>query len=505
MRLIRDLLILTLYTLTYILVRLPLAPAVMPFLDIGEVMYHTLSLMEGRVPYRDDITHHFLGYTIEYLLAAKIFTFDEQLPSKVAIINQALSAFGIFKILTLLLPSWLALLGGLMLLLAGEPWVLGLYLQYQINLLAIYILYFSFLYLNKGALRDLLFSFLIAGVAFFFDQRAIVMLTVPFLAWWLAEKRKLKPLLIGLFAYLTVPTLALTYLFYHTALTSFIEQTLLFPILYRSASRQPLELLADIFASHLYLVKETPFLLAFFIVGLIPLFYRAIIRHDRNDRKDRLSLFVLLSIAPFILMPLFGSRPYYYYSVTWIPYMVLVGFMNAAEFVKLNLPKKSAYLLLSIAPIFLSLLTTINVLYHESPAHADDGINAVVSTMQSQMQPDDTVFIWGYRFDLYIYLHKLSPYPFANYHLIHPDWRITGEARLQHVYPKYESYFLELLNNKLPTYLVTFDRDATIGTDSLANQAVLQKIASAYDKILEINSINISGERVYWKGYRLRG
>ena len=309
-------------------------------------------------------------------------------------------------------------------------------------------------------------SFFLCGLSFVVDQRAGLLILIPALTFTLTTKKFLS---LG-YIFFFLPILAfLIYLNKNHALIPFYEQTLLYPSKYRSGSSSLLELLKNGILANKYLYLMSPILLISGMVGFLQILHKAIL-HKRNSSL----MPIIFCFIPCFVMPFFGNRDYEYYSIPWLVLLSISTALSPALFSKRIVKLRNFYSIILCLPVFIS-LRDLSVELGKGYAHANsgDGVHEVVSFLKNKMSEDDTIYVWGYRLDIYVYLKKLSPFPDAAQLMIHPDSQILDEeARRAHVFDKYEERFLEDFKANLPTFLVLFDTTQAPQVSSRANALV---------------------------------
>ena len=494
-----------LLSLLYYFIRLPTANLNLAFYDDSETLYHTLALLNGKIPYLDDFNHHFEGYVLQFVLGAKIFGFSPLLIRQVAFVNQVAVAIGVLLCLRFFVGRWLALLGAAICITAREPFVLGFYQQHQINLFFVFILFLSLLHLSQssfGSLKSwpLPLAFFLSGLVFTFDQRALALLVIPLGALALRHKPvSWQSFSASAGAFLLAPCLALSYLASHNALGLFIEQTLIFPAKYRSASKSFYLIFSDGLNMHRYLATQTPILFALALIGICALIR---IRNKTSDSapKARYSL-MILCLLPLIAMPFFGSRDFDYYTVTWLPYLSIMAVLSKSFFNHISARLRQCFYLVLAAPILLPLYLSAHNL-NQVKDYTGDGIEEVTAYLKENLKPSELLYVWGYRMDVYARVNRLAAYPFASTIFVQPDSQITDPTmRLEHVYPKYEKMFLELLKSNPPDVVVVFQREGA-KEPSRAGQALNEALASSYSQEFESKKKDFLGKECIFTVFR---
>ena len=476
-------------TAVVVALKLPLAPFVLPYHDDGETLYHVLALLGGLVPYRDDVSHHFLGYTLPLTALARLAGFGAYLIPLGYVLNQTLCGILLFSVLRFYLSRTLALAGALLLVTAREPFVLSFYPLYQLNLLMLAVWYFALRAVRSGRLRWLCLCAFTAGTSLVFDQRALFLLIIPAALPWLLPSPPW-PRRSAALAYaccLPAPLLALAYLAAHGALRPFWEQTLVYPLLFRGASTSIFGTFDSLVELHSYLIVETPLLLLLAALGAATLLARPIFPPGEGRVA---ALFCL----PVCAMPFLGGRGFDYYT---IPYLALFAFLapfTAALFAARSpLSRRVTYVLLYATPVLALAAAGKLLITQELIRTPPDAAPAVAAFLKAQ--PDrapNRTYVWGYRPDIYVHLAEVAPLSFVNRQLIHPDAVITGnDERLRHIYPAYEERFYHELATRPPQYIVTYSEGAQLFSPS---DSMLRTFVSAnYEQVFSAQGSSFNG------------
>lgn len=481
----------------------PIKNLVLSYYDDGETLYHTMSILMGKIPYLEDTNHHFMGYIAPFVWFGKLFGFSPSLTYQMAFINQIFSGLGVYLCLRFFVPWKLALLGGALVISQREPWVHAFYVQYQINLLLIFIVYFSLRFLNSNSISTLSIVGLLAGALATFDQRALHFVGVPWLLLVLFGRKAftVKHVISAACSILAPISLALIYLWKNAAFEAFIQQTLIFPSKYRIGGKTLANLIADAVQLHKPLLFGTPLLLIFSFLGFIYLIKSILPKHAESSQRTP-AIFLALLFPFFGIMPLMGSRDYEYYTITWLPYLSIIAMLSPLLLAKASTLTVRTYTALIAAPIVLACLGSSKALV-ENPfgEYRGDGVNEVVEFLNKNMAAEETLYVWGYRPDIYVRLKRLSAYPFATTIFFHPDQMITTN-REKHIYPEYEQRFLSLLQSNPPTYVVVFNRSKVLESPSPSQQRLFEVLASDYREAFDISKKDHAGELCSFKVYK---
>lgn len=465
------------------------------FYDDGEMIYHALAISKGHIPYIDTHTHHFLGYTIPTIIFGSIFGYSTDLLRHMGTVFQVCSGLGLFILLDRHLSRGWALFAALLYISAREPWVNGFPLQYELNLIIIII----FILLDSGQKRDLLLATLLSGLAFTFDQRALALATLPLVGMVTSARDKRAFLQFGA-AWAIFPLLALSYLWLNGALVAWWEQTFIFPAKHRVGSLSLWESLIQGLTLHRYLFTQTPWLAALAFVG-----FSVLISHPLKNTFS-VPLRRALLVAPLILfaMAAVGGRDYDYYTITWLPYLAILAGIFFKYAVQSSAIIQGASALIVVCGLMEPFYHGVNLIrtgYFDK--YQSDGSVEVAAFLKKEMSQDDSLFIWGYRLDLYVRLGRTSPFPDSTLLFINPDWVIEGPLRWRHIAPKFEYEFIERMISAPPSFLIKFTRAPNLPRGSPANSFVEKSLLERYKKVFEIEREDYLGGKPRFEVYRL--
>lgn len=491
------------YFIYYYFLRLPTAQLRLAYYDDGETLYHVLNILQGGVPYKDDQTHHFLGYILPFFFGSKVLGFSAELIRAIACINQVATAYGVFLCLRMFCRFPLSLLGGLLLLSSREPWVLGFYIQYELNALYVFVLYCSLRYVMQPGSGWLAAASFLAGLSFTYDQRAVFFLLVPLSAFFCSRKSSDKlanPLFLNALLFLAAPLAMIFYLSIHGALSEFIEQAFIFPKQYRVGSQSFAQQMTVALQAYRHLIEATPLLFTAGTIGLVALLLEL---REAAGAEKHIPLVMLTAALPPFIYPFFGGRDLEYYTVPWLPWLSIVAIIAGRQFFQ-SAAVRSVWIIFLLAQPLLSAAGAAKLISEGTYAAYDgDGVRETVTYLREHLTSADSVFVWGYRPDIYVYLNRRSPYPFANRMMIHPDQAITDPAeRLKHIHPGYQELFYSLLENKPPTYIVRFIRDDSERLGSASHEKILQVLGSSYTKVFAVTKKDVTNGTCTFEIYR---
>ncbi len=475
------------------------------FHDEGETLYRTMLILRGGVPYRDDLTHHFAGYVLPYLLAAPFLGITDALPHQLGTINQVLVGLGVFLSLRMLTGFSWSLVAALLAACAREPWVESFYVQHELNLLQVFIWYGSIRYIVYGSRGAFSIAAFIAGLAFLFDQRALAFVAYLPIALFLRQRVQRESwgeaACWGGFAVLLAPLCAVVYLLANGALSEFVQQTIVFPTLYRRGSQSLATSLWLGIWLHRYLFTLSPLLAVGAAFGLFGV-YR--MWHDQPTPWRAAVQFLLLTALPLIPMQMLGGRDFNYYSITTLPLMAALAAFGYGIFLR-HRAFQAIYLIFLVLPTVLGIVEAGAA--RKDPMVRDyrgDGLNETVEFLQKVLLPTDTVYVWNYRLHIYSRLGRLAPVRASNEIMIHPDSLVLGPERAAHVFPRYETEFLNWISRTPPTYIVWFDRTGQEKRTSRVRDVIESLIAAHYQEVFSIQRRDLTRADCSYRVFKKR-
>jgi hypothetical protein len=501
----------------YWFLRLPTREYAMGYLDDGETLYHAFALLKGQIPYRDDVTHHFLGYILPVALAGQILGFSDQLIRVVALWNQPLMALGVYAIIRLFTPARFAFLGGLLALSAREPAVLGFPVQYQSNLLLVWIAYTALRYLRDGPPCMLLFCAVLTGIGITFDQRNFLFPCWPLVAVLLRLRKPDRPqpatLFIAALLALLPTTIMLTFLWQKGAIADFWFQTWQYPRQFRIGSLSLMDLISNGVYIHHYLLSRTGELLFIALVGccmgsatLLRRRFEAgglsSVALAQEEASLSLIVLVLLAVCTTLPIPFLSGRDYDYYTIPWLPWLAIIATLGIYFLQPKTTIGRTIQMLLICLPLISPLVATVENI--PATGYRGDGIREVVAQIKPQLTPKDTVLVLGYRMQLYVELEKLAHNRFVNQLMIFPDSIVSGAKRDTHIVKAYEAQFIHGLLAAPPTFVIHYRR---IGKEEEpgpgAPKFLRELLSTHYDPPLIISGTDPGAHAVEYRIYRL--
>lgn len=474
------------YFFISLVIRLPYFGLPILYYDDGETLYHVYALLNGHLPYRDAYTHHFTGYILPLYVAARIFGYSIELVRWGLILNQAITALGVYFCCTIFFSRRNAFIAGLLVLTAREPFVYSFFPLYQVAACFTFILYFALQFLRTSGPLPIALSALAAGAAFCIDQRGALLVVIPLTALLVANKISLRNVCIAAFAFAVLPLVAVLTLLRAELLAQFLAETWTYPLSYRVASISLVNQVILAVTAHRYLLIDSPILFSLALIGAASL-----TRNAPRAVPNARVVFLAAGAALFGIVFL-GGRDYAYYSIPWLPFLATLALFSSEFFKRFAVLSHAQYVFLCAPFLALALSYHGFLAYLPELIKRNDG-DAAAALIRQRMKPGDTVFVFGYRPDILALIPTLSALPFVNPISIHPDTSIhSRDQRLRHIVPELETSFQREYQSKEPTYVVFIDLKQGDADWSPSSDFMRSTLARDYTLITEIRGPKVS-------------
>lgn len=377
--------------------------------DLAETLYHVQELHNGRVPFRDIFSHHFLGYLVPFYLLQFFVPLNPPVVWALCILFNFLTAYILFLcVLELTNDKPTAYLAAFLMATIGWFWGwAGPTFNNQAYILPLLSAYFLFLLRACG--DDTASAFfraaLLFGMLLVYDQRLLgfaVLLLVPLVAGTVSDDiyTKVKALASAFAA----PCVCLLYLAYNGALYDLYLQTLVFPLQHRN-----LGVSLGVLGAAKYLIirawqEEWP---ALSLAGL------GLLSLARGDLKRPIKALFFLSVVCCALYVFSGGRRYTHYLYIFGPFTVLlISFLYySVKSCSSSAARIAGFLIL------LAALSSPLRLYRYPLAHGrlflsgdEETVLAAAAKVKSLTSEADSVLVWGYAPQIYLLSGRLSPF-----------------------------------------------------------------------------------------------
>jgi hypothetical protein len=379
--------------------------------DHAQLVYHARELWAGRVPYRDIVTHHFLGYVLPFSTLGLFLPLDGMTLKIAAWLSTVTSAVFVYLAAERIGGLRAARLAGLLAITIGQfySWQ-GNLLQVQSNLvplLALSLYLTATLATENGASKRCMFQLLslIAGLLFIFDQRSIVFAPIVALVWfWNRQYLGTRGLLGSLFFFSLPLGCALLYLGLHGALKEFYLHAIHFPLYLRNQHGGTSVLTTSLqFVD--YAFRSEPIALGLALASCLLLLFQA--------PRRRIGVLLIFGVVLGFAYAGLGGRIYTNYLLVTSPFLVVA----LALLPNTSIPNSgAASRILNRALIALALVCLLApsayLLNGKRLYFGGDEaqINAVVKYVEETSPAPSSVFVWGVKPQVYLKLHRLSPF-----------------------------------------------------------------------------------------------
>src|SRR6187431_1852776 len=216
----------------------PWARMTFPLVDLAEIVYQVRRFQLGYVPYRDTFTHHFLGFTLPIFAVGTFAPLTAVTLKLITLCFNFATAIGVWLILREVSRPQVAWLGAFLTVTVGWFWSWQGY-GFNVQSCLTPMIAGVMLCVVRSCLRSRPISVYVAsvwaGVLLICDQRALAFLPLLILPFLFAPAlRRWRVIGLAALALGLAPSLAALYLWRSGAWSDFIEQTLIFPVVYRN-------------------------------------------------------------------------------------------------------------------------------------------------------------------------------------------------------------------------------------------------------------------------------
>jgi hypothetical protein len=377
--------------------------------DHAQILYHARAWHEGRFPYRDDWLHHFCGYVVPVYVLGFILPIGPGLLKGLCITLKLLTAVINAKAAHLLAGKKAGVLAAFLTV------SMGMFFAWQGNILnaqgfqeplLALTLYFALRAALAGDRRSLSMAALLESVLILCDQRALLFAPVLVLPCFLHQQlRTGRTVLQAILSGIIVPCIGLVFLWWHNALTPFLEQTIVFPSLYRN---QGVDQFGSIWTSaferlRIFALLERPAVM----LGCCGAVAIALI-----EKRRFVKWLFSYGAAAAIAYMLVGGRLYTNYALIISPILVLAAALLPAYMANRYSPQAAAIAyavtmttgLVAWAPPFMSMARGQTVYFSGDESVARD----VASVVKHETPASSGLLVWGYKPQVFLHADRLS-------------------------------------------------------------------------------------------------
>lgn len=376
--------------------------------DLGESMYHVRELGIGRVPYRDIVSHHFLGYLLPLYLIDQVVSLTPFALKILTLLVNFFNAIVLARSVTLIATPKCGRLAALLTVTVGWFWGWqGMTFNNQSYLLPIYnlLLYFLIVAIQHKKRRALFLAACFFGLGLTFDQRFApyaVLFLVPLLS--IDHFRTLTSALIIFLAFILFPGACLLYLNSSGALPDFWQHAILFPLFYRNVGVE-----GSTFKAFLALISFATRveILSMALLGV------SLIVQFRLENRVWLRLLTLMMTLLNLTYIFLGGRLYPNYFYIFAPLVLLQIALLPwyAEQISRRLGVLTMKVTIAICVVmffrpFIPLLKGRSIFIPGS----EETLVKAVEVIRDLHPSRESVLVWGYKPQLYVLTNTFSPF-----------------------------------------------------------------------------------------------
>jgi hypothetical protein len=371
-----------------------------PLSDFAEMVYEIRRLQLGFVPYRDTVTHHFLGYLVPFFAAGSVVELTPLVLKIATVCFNFITAVFVWLALRELGQPRMAWLGAFLAVTLGWFWSwqgFGLNVQSLLAPLIAALLFLVIRACARSSAVSLCLAALSAGVLLTWDPRSLVFLPLLAIPVWFVPALRRWPIVSTATALLLIaPACATWYLVQAGAWRDFVEQTLIYPVHYRNHGVRfdAAALLSTGLGTWL---GGERFAVPLMLAGLVAVL--------RSESRSWLRALCVISVTSAAVYAMVGGRPYPNYFMVFAPItLVLISLLPAyagASLASLGRATTAALICLGLfcglRPILLWTETGSMFL-----APNETTIEAAADYLRANTSSADKVLVWGYAPGIYV-------------------------------------------------------------------------------------------------------
>ena len=371
-----------------------------PLSDFAEMVYEIRRLELGFIPYRDTVTHHFLGYVVPLFAAGSIVELTPLVLKIVTVGFHVTTAVFVWLTLRELGRPRDAWLGAFLAVTLGWFWSwqgFGFNVQSLLSPLIAAVLFFVTRACARSSARPFYLAALAAGILLTWDPRTLVVLpliSIPIA--FVPSLRRGRVISVAMALLLLAPACGALYLLRAGAWSDFVEQTIVYPLTYRNHGVS-----FDVVAW----LKTG---LGTWLGGeriAVPLMLGSLIAVLRWEARTWWKAVCVVSVAGSAIYAALGGRPYPNYFMVFAPItlvlMSLLPVYASARWPDIGRAVTAGLICVgvfcAIRPVLLWRQTGSVFL-----APDETTIEAAASYLRSQTESHDKVLVWGYAPSIYV-------------------------------------------------------------------------------------------------------
>lgn len=433
---------------------LPWARIKFPIGDLAEMVYEANRLHLGYAPYRDTFTHHFLGYVIPLYVAGVVIPLTPFAIKVTTICFNFVTATLVWHILREVSSASAAWRGAFLTVTLGWFWSwqgFGFNVQSSLAPLIAGLLLGAVRACTRSCRSSLYGAAFFAGVLTICDQRAIVFVALPIVAWlYIPELRRRREAAVTVSCFVLAPLLGALYLCHAGAWNDFVAQTLVFPIQYRNHG-VPFDLGAILTAW-----------LGTWLGGervAVPVMLAGLIAALAFEPRRPLQVLWLASVICAALYAGLGGRPFPNYFLVFAPItlvlMNLFPHYMASRWPVAGRAAASAVLVLGVACGIRPFALWSNTGSIFLPSN-EDTIDSVADYLRTHTSAEDGVLVWGFAPQIYILSGRFRTFKDAGLLSIAGANFKSSDAAAQRLVPEMVHEFDNYLASNPPQAIVVY-------------------------------------------------
>lgn len=387
-----------------------------PSVDLGERLYHVQEVLDGRVPYRDFFIHHFTGYLIPFSIYFSVFPVSGTSIWILCLLFHAVTSAGIVATVLFMTRSyftaWIAALAAVT---AGWCWNWGGHTfnnqSYFLPLLSWWI--YCVCRACQSRSRDWWYAAaLLQGFLILFDIRLLLFVPVSLIVYLISGRKEFGlPVYSGLFLCILMGSLpalaALLFLLQFSAFDSFIFQTYIYPVYFKSAGMESAHTQA-MFILLSWIPRGQPFLTISAYFGLL-----GMLRHNSTPIR----WFFLLTVVACCGYAIAAGRDRPNYLLVLMPPFLILSVCGIWQ-----LKKLSKFLaIIAAVPLALSIVSHVSrpiqvwnsTLSFFIPAD-ERAIHTAADLVKKHSDSEDSILVVGHGASIYILSERLSDFKDAS-------------------------------------------------------------------------------------------
>ncbi len=371
-----------------------------PVSDFAEMVYEIRRIELGFVPYRDTVTHHYLGYVVPFVALGSLVDWTPWLLKSAAVFFHFLTAVFVWLALREVRGPRTAWLGAFLAVTLGWFWSwqgFGFNVQSLLAPVIASLIFFVIRACARASATALSMAALSSGILLTWDPRTLAflpLLVIPAMvvpAW-----RRWRAIALAASTLLLPPFCAAAYLLRAGAWRDFVEQTFVYPLAYRN---------------HGVTFDVAAFVRTWLGTWLggellaVPLMVAGLAAVLRVDARAWLKAVCVIAIGSALVYAIAGGRPYPNYFMVFAPILLILI---------AQLPELAGRARPDLARVLAAALVALGVFCGLRPlllwqstgsiflTPNEATIEAAAAYLRANTTREDKVLVWGYSPGIYV-------------------------------------------------------------------------------------------------------